>query len=106
MVMRRYFDFEIDSGNHRQAGSEEIGFVKCADFRNIPPDQHTDTDSHIPGREIGRSGRSPLAVGRKIHKQRIECRKHNPESDTHQQCDTEKQNRAGRIIPLNQIHTG
>ena len=104
MVMRRYFDLEIDSGNHRQAGSEKISFVKCADFCDISSGQHPDTDSHVPGSKIGRSRRTPLIVRGEIHEQRIECRKHNSEPNAHQQCDAEKQNRAYGIIPLNQIH--
>ena len=84
MVMRRYFDFKIDGGNYRQAGSEQIGFVKCADFRNISSRQHTDTDSYIPRSKIGGSGRPPLAVGSQVDKQRVECRKHDPEAYAHQ----------------------
>ena len=104
MVMRRYFDLEIDSGNHRQAGSEKISFVKCTDFCDISSGQHPDTDSHVPGSKIGRSRRTPLIVRGEIHEQRIECRKHNSEPNAHQQCDAENKNRAYGIIPLNQIH--
>lgn len=66
MVMRRYFDFKIDGGNYRQAGSEQIGFVKCADFRNISSRQHTNTDSYIPRSKIGGSGRPRWLLGARL----------------------------------------
>ena len=82
--MRRYFNFEINGGDYRQTGTEKVGFVKRADFGDISSRQHTNTDSYIPRSKIGGSGRPPLAVGGQVDKQRIECRKHDPEAYAHQ----------------------
>ena len=81
--MRRYFNFEINGGDYRQTGTEKVGFVKRADFGDISSRQHTDTDSYIPGSEVGGSRCSPLTVGGEVDKQRVKCRKHNSKPDTH-----------------------
>ena len=106
MVMRRHFKFEIEGGNYRQAGSEKISLIKCTNFCDISTGQHTATDSYVPRGKISGSGCSPLAIGGKVDKQRIKCRKHDSKSDPHQQCDAKKQDVANGIIPLNQIYTG
>jgi len=68
MVMRSHFSIEVEHRNNGEASPEQISFIKGADFCNISSCQHTDTDAHIPGGQVGGSGGTTLAVGGEVDK--------------------------------------
>ncbi len=104
--MRGYFQVEIKSGNNRETGSEQIGFVKGADFCNVTSCQHADSYTYIPRCEVGGSGCTTLFVGSKVNKQRVVRRKHDTESYAQHQSYKEEQICADIAVPLDYINAG
>ncbi len=104
MIVRRYFQVEIEDGDNREAGPEEIGFVKTANLGNISACQHTDANTYIPRSEVSGGSCSPLAVGSQVDKQRVVCRKHDTESYSKQQGYDEEYNTAHHIVPPNDVN--
>ena len=97
--MRGHPQFEIERRDDGQAGAEQIGFVERPDLSDIPAQQQSGADTDVPRRQVSRSSGSALAVRRQVDEQRIERRKHRPETDAEKQRHSEKQVFAQHGIP-------
>ena len=98
-----HLQVEVEHGEDGEAGTEEVGLVEGADFRNVAAGEHTDADAYIPRGEVGGGGSAALAVGCQIDEHGVVGRKHDAETDAKQQGYAEEDHGAGCLAPLDDM---
>ena len=97
---------EVEHRNDAEQASGEIDCGKGKIFSDESAEEDAQTQSHIPGGEIGARGGGTLVVGAQIDVERIVGREDDAEADSLEKRDDKEQNFSIMAVPFHQRLAG